>query len=123
MDQFVIDARPAPGNPFHLAIPVHNMDEGKSRRLRLFPSAPHGGIYHLWSFLVTARGLRGMRRFMEAVGGLADIDIPSTIVLHGDDQESPPGEKSVSPWGEVETIMFVKIIFLTSLSPLCFCSA
>lgn len=24
----MIDSHPAPGNPFHLAIPVHNMDEG-----------------------------------------------------------------------------------------------
>ena len=55
MDQFVIDAHPAPGNPFHLAIPVHNMDEGKSRRLRLFPLAPHGDTYLLWIYLVFHR--------------------------------------------------------------------
>lgn len=30
MDGFVIESLPAPGSPFHLAIPVHNMAEGKA---------------------------------------------------------------------------------------------
>jgi hypothetical protein len=30
--EFEVNALPAPGSPFHLAIPVHDMREGKSSR-------------------------------------------------------------------------------------------
>lgn len=50
--KFEILATPAPGNPFHLAIPVHNMHEGMQLAMLYIAGESYSQVY-ICSYLIS----------------------------------------------------------------------